>query len=192
MLHPSVPAPTAPPTRARTYFVELVLRSGARIVDRNVYWLSTQPDVVNWTKTIGLPQATMTRYASLRQLHSLPAAQVTVTARSHPGHGLDGSNTVSDVTITNDSPSSTASFFLRADVRRGTAAGKPARGDDEVLPVYWSANDITLWPGESETLRASYHRSALHGATPVISVSGWNVATIDVPAPIKRILRLRP
>jgi exo-1,4-beta-D-glucosaminidase len=186
VLHPRVPAATVPPTPARTYFVELVLRSGSRVVDRNVYWMSTQKDVVNWKKTLPLPEATMTRYASLRQLQTLPQAHVTVLARSRAAHGLGGSDTVSDVTITNDSPTSTVSFFLRADVRRGTAAGTVQSGDNEVLPVFWNANDITLWPGESETLHASYRRSALHGATPVISVFGWNVGTIDVAAPFAK------
>ncbi len=90
----------------------------------------------------------------------------------------------SQVTITNDSPTSTVSFFLRADVRRGNGTGKPVAGDNEVLPVFWSSNDVTLWPGESETLTASYRRSALHGAVPVISVSGWNVPAADIAAPI--------
>jgi exo-1,4-beta-D-glucosaminidase len=57
-------------------------------------------------------------------------------------------------------------------------------GDNEVLPVFWSSNDVTLWPGESQTLTASYRRSALHGAVPVISVSGWNVPAADIAAPI--------
>jgi exo-1,4-beta-D-glucosaminidase len=38
--------------------------------------------------------------------------------------------------------------------------------------VDWNVNDITLWPGESQTLRASYRRSALRGASPVVSVFG--------------------
>jgi exo-1,4-beta-D-glucosaminidase len=181
VLHPAVPAATAPPTRARTYFVELLLRQAGQIVDRNVYWLSTQPDIVNWKATIGNPQATMTRYASLRQLQSLPAAHVNVVAHSQTGHGPDGSNAVTDVTITNDS--STVAFFLRADVRRAAAAGTPAPGDNQVLPVFWSDNDITLWPGESETLSAAYPRSALRGASPVVSVSGWNVPGVDASAP---------
>jgi exo-1,4-beta-D-glucosaminidase len=46
----------------------------------------------------------------------------------------------------------------------------------------WSDNDVTLWPGESETLHAVYSRSALDGASPVVSVSGWNVPVLDVPA----------
>jgi len=87
------------------------------------------------------------------------------------------------VTITNTSTAPTVAFFLRADVRRGDAEGTPAGGDDEVLPTFWSDNDTTLWPGESETLTAAYGASALAGRQPVVSVSGWNVPTIDVPAP---------
>jgi exo-1,4-beta-D-glucosaminidase len=51
-----------------------------------------------------------------------------------------------------------------------------------VLPIFWSDNDVTLWPGESETLRATYHRADLHGASPVVSVSAWNSALQEVPA----------
>jgi len=40
-----------------------------------------------------------------------------------------------------------------------------------VLPIVWSDNDITLWPGESETLTATYSASQLR-ATPVVSVCG--------------------
>ena len=67
-------------------------------------------------------------------------------------------------------------------MRRGNAAGVPAPGDNEVLPIAWTDNDVSLWPGESVTLHATYRQAALAGATPVVSVSGWNVGTIDVPA----------
>jgi exo-1,4-beta-D-glucosaminidase len=87
-----------------------------------------------------------------------------------------------DVTITNTSSTPAVGFFLRADVRRGSAAGTPESGDNQVVPILWSDNDVTLWPGESETLHATYRRSDLRGAAPVISVSGWNSATVDVPA----------
>jgi exo-1,4-beta-D-glucosaminidase len=86
------------------------------------------------------------------------------------------------VTITNTSTKPTVAFFMRADLRRGSRSGAPARGDNEVLPIMWSDNDVTLWPGESETLRATYSRGELGGAAPVVSLSGWNVRTVDVPA----------
>ena len=40
---------------------------------------------------------------------------------------------------------------------------------DLVLPVLWSDNDVTLWPGESITLTA--HLAAAAAETPVIEVS---------------------
>ncbi len=179
VVRPALPSATSSP---QTYFVELLLRRHGDTVDRNVYWLPTRPDVVDWDATIGNPQATMTQYANLTQLQSLPGATVHVRARTRPAWGGGGADTETDVTITNASNSPTVGFFLRADVRRGSASGTPAGGDNEVLPIMWSDNDVTLWPGESETLRATYRRSALAGASPVVSVFGWNTGTVDVPA----------
>ncbi len=179
VLHPAVPAATTPPAPAKTYFVELLLQRHGKVVDRNVYWLSTQQDLVEWDKTIGNPQATMTQFANLGQLQSLPAAAVRVRAHTESaGQGLE--KTV--VRITNASSQPTVAFFLRADVRRGSPSGTPAAGDNEVLPVYWSDNDVTLWPGESETLRATYRRADLRGASPVVSVSAWNSPRQNAPA----------
>ncbi|HTP20330.1 MAG TPA: hypothetical protein VMJ65_12050 [Solirubrobacteraceae bacterium] len=182
LIRPAVPSTTTPPTPAQTYFVEVLLTRGGEVVDRNVYWLSTQRDVVNWRETRGNPQATMSRYGNLTQLRSLAPATVNVTASTHPGTVADGNDTETDVTITNTSTTPNVAFFLRADVRRGTASGVPAAGDNEALPIAWSDNDITLWPGESETLHAAYKGSALRGASPVVSVFGWNVPSVDVPA----------
>ncbi len=178
VLRPAVPAATKPGAKAQTYFIELLLRRAGQVVDRNVYWLSTQPDVVNWPKTIGQPQATMTSYANLTGLRSLAPATVSVTAHTAAAAGGDD---VTDVTITNTSATTAPAFFIRADVRRGSA-GVPAAGDDEVLPALWSDNDTTLWPGESETLQVHYAAAALHSASPVITVSGQNVAAQHVAA----------
>jgi exo-1,4-beta-D-glucosaminidase len=183
VLHPSVPADTRPPARARTYFVELVLSRDGQFLDRNVYWMSTQRDAVNWKKTLGQPQATMSSYANLTGLRGLAPAHLTVTASTRSGSAVtDVTAAVTDVTVTNTSTAPTAAFFIRADLRRGSAAGQPARGGDEVLPAQWSANVITLWPGESEALQVRYRRTALRGASPVVTVGGWNVAPIHVSA----------
>jgi exo-1,4-beta-D-glucosaminidase len=167
VLHPNVPATTTPLTRAKAYFVELLLRQEGAVVDRNVYWLSTKQDVVDWTKTMGNPQATMSQFADFTQLQSLPTAKLAVTATTHRTEGgVGGSDTVTDVTIKNVSSTPTVAFFLRADVRRGSASGMTAAGDNQVLPIFWSDNDITLWLGESQTLRASYRQADLQGRRP--------------------------
>ncbi len=180
VLHPVVPAPTTAPEPASTYFVELILRRDGLVVDRNVYWFSTQSDVVNWKATEGRPQATMTSYADLKALQTLPPATVTVAATTDRERSGEE---VTTVTVTNTSGTPTVGFFLRADVRRGTTAGSERPGDDEVLPITWSTNDITLWPGESETLTATYAAALLDGSAPVVSLSGWNVALQVVIAP---------
>jgi exo-1,4-beta-D-glucosaminidase len=95
---------------------------------------------------------------------------------------VPGGRETTAVTITNTSDTPTVAFFLRADVRRGNADGSEQAGDNQVLPIVWSGNDITLWPGESETLTATYDASQLQGAMPVVSLDGWNVNRFDVPA----------
>jgi len=184
VLVPRVPAATTSPTPAKTYFVELILRQHGQVVDRNVYWMSTQKDVVDWTSTEGNPQANngapLSQYANMTALQNLPSEPVQVAAST--ATAKNGSDTTS-VTITNPSSNKAVAFFVRADVRRGTAGGAAASGNNEVLPISWSDNDVTLWPGESETLTGTYQASQLHGASPVVSISGWNVPSGTFAAP---------
>src|SRR5207253_9961998 len=88
--------------------------------------------------------------------------------------------------ITNPRSGPAVAFFTRADVRRGTASGQPAGGDDQVLPVTWSDNDVALWPGQSLTLTATYRTADLRCAAPVVTLGGWNLAGAAMPAPVVR------
>jgi exo-1,4-beta-D-glucosaminidase len=141
------------PTAGPVYFVELTLSQRGKVVDRNVYWRSTTPDVVDWAATLGNPQATMTRYADLTALRTLPRTQVSATAAARPG--------ATSVTITNRSD--TVAFFLRADIQ-----GQPW--------ATWDENDIVLWPGQSQVITAT----GVHGARPVVTLSGFNTDIMTV------------
>jgi exo-1,4-beta-D-glucosaminidase len=184
---PRAPAATVPPAAAQTYWIELTLQQHGTVIDRNVYWLSTQKDVVDWNDSQGNPQALISPTASglpqfgdLRALQGLPQATVKAVASTEDaGSG----SVVTSVTVTNTSASAAVSFFLRADVRRGTAAGTPLAGDNQVLPISWSDNDITLWPGQSQTISGTYSASQLGGATPVVTLSGWNAPAQTLAAP---------
>jgi exo-1,4-beta-D-glucosaminidase len=173
--------PKVPASPVQTYFVELQLKQNGTLVDRNVYWLSTQPDVVNWAKTLGQPQGMLSQYANLRALQTLPQSSISATASTTSRSGPDGADRATTVTITNTS-SSTVAFLLRADVRRGTASGQELPGHNELQSSIWQGNDITLFPGESQTLTVAWNSADLRGATPVVSVSGWNVPKIDILA----------
>jgi exo-1,4-beta-D-glucosaminidase len=177
VLTPKVPTGTP----VQVYFVELLLRQNGAIVDRNVYWLSTQQDVVNWNKTLGQPQGTLSQYANLQALQTLPQSSITATATTTTQVGPAGADRATTVTITNTSQS-TVAFLLRADVRRGTTSGQELAGDTELQSAIWQNNDITLFPGESQTLTVTWNSADLKGATPVISVSGSNVPKIDILA----------
>src|SRR6516225_4690781 len=174
-------APKVPTTPVETYFEELQLRQNGTLVDRNVYWLSTQPDVVSWSKTLGQPQGTVSQYANLTGLQTLPQSSVSATASTVNQAEPDGADRATTVTLTNTS-SSTVAFLLRADVRRGTAGGQELPGDNELQSSLWQNNDITLFPGESQTLTVTWNSADLQGATAVVSVSGWNVPKIDILA----------
>ncbi|GAB3903493.1 cellulose binding domain-containing protein [Kibdelosporangium lantanae] len=174
----SVLRPTVPADVSSTYFLKLVLTQGGKVVSRNVYWLSTKPDQVDFDRTIGegsgaefLPNG----YADLTGLQSLAQAQVKVQAHTQK----DGDDLVTTVTVQNMSAQPTVGFMLRADIRRGTA-GHPQASDNQVLPILWSQNDLTLWPGETQTVTARYARSQLRGAQPVVTLSGWNVPEVTV------------
>ena len=180
VLTPKVPASGSTP--AQTYFVELQLKQNGSLADRNVYWLSTQPDQVNWSKTLGQPQGSIAQYANLQALQTLPQSAISATASTSTAAGPDGADRATTVTITNTSASA-AAFLIRADIRRGTAAGQELSGDNELQSSIWKNNDITLFPGESQTLTVTYDSADLQGATPVVSLSGWNLPKTDIAAP---------
>jgi exo-1,4-beta-D-glucosaminidase len=49
------------------------------------------------------------------------------------------------------------------------------RGDEEALPILWEDNYVTLLPGETRTISATYRTRDLGGSPPRLVVTGWNV-----------------
>jgi exo-1,4-beta-D-glucosaminidase len=106
-----------------------------------------------------------TSYADLTGLAGM--ARTAVTATAGPSV-VQGGNTVTTVTLKNIGGGTAPAFFTDAHIV--DAAGKP------ILPVQWSDNEVTLWPGESVTLTATY-RATGPGS---VRVSGWNIPTVTV------------
>ncbi|KUN05903.1 exo-beta-D-glucosaminidase [Streptomyces yokosukanensis] len=153
-----------------TYLLRLVLTGAdGKEVSRNVYWLSTRPDTLDWSRTTWYYTPT-TSYADLAGLASMTRVPVSATATSRSS---DGTSTTT-VTLRNTGSGKTPS--LLTDVHLVDALGKP------VLPVRWSDNEVSLWPGESVTLTATFRTADLHGSAPSVRVSGWNTPERTVPA----------
>src|SRR5262249_7934012 len=94
VITPNVPAATTPPQPGKAYFIELMMRQNGQIVDRNVYWLSTQSDI---SVPGGQASPPTTQYADMTQLQSLPSATVAVNTAT----GGTGNDRFTNVTLTN-------------------------------------------------------------------------------------------
>jgi exo-1,4-beta-D-glucosaminidase len=151
-----------------TYLARLILSdSSGREIDRNVYWLSTKADVMDWANNDWYYVPT-TASADLTGLSSLARSSVQALGSST----TSGADTVTTVTLRNTGSGTTPALFTDAHIV--DSAGKP------VLPIRWSDNEVTLWPGESTTLTATYRTADLHGSAPSVRVSGWNIGTTTV------------
>ena len=93
---------------------------------------------------------------------------MTVTATTSSADNPDGTTTTT-VILRNTSTGKVPAFYVDAHVV-GT-------GGVPVLPIRWNDNAVSLWPGESTTLTATYRTADLHGATPSVRISGWNTGT---------------
>jgi exo-1,4-beta-D-glucosaminidase len=145
-----------------TYFVSLQLRdSSGKLVGSNFYWLSTKPETLDWEKSNWYTTPT-TSYADYTALSQLPKVKLKVTDRTE----RKGEEATTHVTLEN--PSKSLAFFVRLKVNKG-------KGGDEILPVLWQDNYISLLPGEKREVTATYRTQELGAAQPAVEVSGWNV-----------------
>lgn len=153
-----------------TYLLRLVLTDAdGTEVSRNVYWLSTRPDTLDWNGTTWYHTPT-TSYADMKGLTSMAQVPVAATAATRASDGM------STTTVTLRHNGSGRTPALLTDVHLVDERGRP------VLPVRWSDNEVSLWPGESVTLTATYRTADLRGSAPGVRVSGWNTPERTVPA----------
>ena len=63
----------------------------------------------------------------------------------------------------------TLAFFIRVEITKG-------KNGNEVLPVLYDDNYVTLFPSESIDIVAKYKKSALKGASAYVKAVGYNVS----------------
>jgi exo-1,4-beta-D-glucosaminidase len=144
------------------YFVVLRLTDSTdKLVGSNFYWLSTKPETIDWAKSTWWMTPTES-YADFTALAQLPRVKLKVGDRTE----RKGGESTTHVTLEN--PSKNLAFFIRLKVNKGEKG-------EEILPVVWEANYISLLPGEKREVTATYRTSELGTAKPVVEVNGWNV-----------------
>jgi exo-1,4-beta-D-glucosaminidase len=148
------------------YLLDLrLIDPGGRTLSTNFYWLTNRMDVLSDSSTWYMTP--VRNYADFTALRSMPQTAVNATARFSTSGGTGHAR----VTLKN--PGKSIAFFLRLQVT--------GRGGEEALPVLWEDNYISLLPGETRTLVASYSARDLGGAPPKVVVTGWNIHRTTAP-----------
>jgi exo-1,4-beta-D-glucosaminidase len=159
-----------------TYFVrcELFDSSDNRVAE-NVYWQSTKDDdiggyVNNYVDdNEPLDPKRVVSWADFTALNSMPNVQLELKVSAH--------RSVSDdmVAVTLHNPSRKIAFFERLEVTKG-------KGGDEILPISYSDNYVTVFPGETVSVSGAYDHVLIGKSQPWLKVAGYN--TIEEIAPI--------
>ena len=151
------------PAQRATVFLKLALRDGeGKLVSENFYWIPAELAVLDWGKTTYVNTPAIS-YADMRDLATLPRASVQVSARS----GRERGEAVVDL---KNGGKSVAFFMHLRVVKAGT--------EDEIVPVFWEDNFVSLLPGESRVVTVS----GLDGTVATeVKVDGWNVEARRVP-----------
>jgi exo-1,4-beta-D-glucosaminidase len=145
------------------YFVRLTLLDKAsKVVSTNFYWLPKKQAVMDWSvehQQVHPYYTDALSYGDLSLLNQLKKAQVDATA----SRLTDGSG----VRVQIHNPSASLAFQVHLSIVN-------EKSGDEILPVLWDDNYISLLPGESRTVVASYSSGAA-GDPLRLEVNGWNV-----------------
>ena len=142
-------------------------------LSRNVYWLAPEHDVLAWEESTWF-YTPVTKYANYSSLFrfacsSCPSSQILVEQAKVPGPPPSPPSAMLKVT---NSDSMLPAVFVRLNL-------VDEEGED-VVPVYWSDNYLTLWPGESMDVKVSWSEGdwvrAVGGGEKVkVQVSGANL-----------------
>src|SRR5437763_10580009 len=144
------------------YFLRLSLKdSKQNIQSINWYWLSQKPDELDWKKS----KWYYTHQSSFTDFRALQRMPQTTLGLNYSTNKKENETTHS-ITITNTGK--TVAFFIHVRVLK-------EKSGDDVLPVIFSDNYISLAPGESRTIECSYENKDAGNMVPYVLATAWNL-----------------
>lgn len=153
---------------SRVFFVRCQLLDAAGdVIGENVYWQSQQNDDVGEPNNDWAFDARQTTWADMTPLNWLPDVPVEVSATSATSE--KGTPAV-DIRLHN--PTDDVAFFERAEVTE-------TRDGDEILPIEYTDNYVTVFPGDTVTLRAVVQNA--HVSANWVRVTGYNTPPVVAP-----------
>ncbi|HXA12130.1 MAG TPA: glycoside hydrolase, partial [Mycobacterium sp.] len=155
------------PADSSVFFVrcQLIDGSGKPITD-NVYWQSQWPDDVGSPQNDVAFDSVQASWADMTALNYMSPAPLDVTARHSSNEGDNG------VVIRLHNWTSRVAFFERAEIL-STSDG------DEILPIQYDDNYVTVFPGETVEIRGVVPPNG-PGAS-WVRVAGYNTSPVTVP-----------
>ncbi len=154
---------------SRVFFVRCeVLDASGKVVDENVYWQSQRNDNVGDPNGDFAFELHQDSWADMRALNSMTRVPLEVSAR----RTSSGEDAEEGVTISLRNPTRRIAFFERAEVTS-------TQDGDEVLPITYDDNYVTVFPGETVDVHATVpYRSA---PADWVRVTGYNTSPVVVP-----------
>ena len=147
-----------------TYLVRAVLMDGTdKTLAENVYWESITDDDLGEANNDGQFKTNLKTWADMSALNKMPQSDLEISAE------VSASNGERKVTITLVNPAGHVAFFVRAEITQ-TPDG------DEILPITYNDNYITVFPHETRTVVATFSSSAIGAHTSALRAEGYNVA----------------
>lgn len=142
-------------------FLDLKIYSpDGQLVSRNFYWLSAKADVFDWPKTTWA-YTPLKEFADFSPLNSIPAAQITSS------FALQRDTEQWELTLDLKNQSSKTAFFVQLTLLD--------ESENQIFPVFWDDNYISLLPGESRKIRCLIPESSHRSEKMSLTISGWNI-----------------
>lgn len=157
------------PDITSTYFVRCELRDAVgSLLAQNAYWASTTDEDLGDPKNEMQFKTDIAKWADLSALNTMPRTTVKASATFTEANG-EGKATI---TITN--ATNRVAFFLRAEITQGADG-------EEILPITYDDNYVTLFPRETRTIVATFRTPALASHAPALRLEGYNVDKQTLP-----------
>ncbi len=147
---------------SNTYFFDLQLIDNIQsVIDRNFYWLSKKPDILDYESDVGewnfhTPSK---EFADFTMLKSMPKAHLEVT------HDFKHLKEMQKINVTLKNTANFIAFFVYINLIDPDTR-------ESVIPVFWEDNYISVLPGETRLISGDFLSNCTN---PELSVSGLNL-----------------
>ncbi|MGB8493295.1 MAG: sugar-binding domain-containing protein [Candidatus Acidiferrum sp.] len=164
----TVQAMTLPrfPNSSPVYFVHCQLFDySGKVLAENIYWQSQKDDDLGDRKNDGAFSLQQASWADMTALNSMPQVPLELSATQMSAGGANR------VAIRLHNATEHVAFFERAEIT-------PDRNGDEILPIEYDDNYVTVFPGETAVIHGVVPQP---GKTPAwVRLEGYNTPRITV------------